>query len=828
MLKRQPLPERQDVFAFHYPPAEVNYGGKIRFHQVAFPPAWERLLFQLVDRFADILLENRNAPSRLEVGDWRQDHNQVVPDDSAPNAPLAFNGWQGELMDIFLDQWCDLGRLDLGRCRQWVNEELVRAGMAYRRLRLNALEQEKATGIAGLGYLALLGAANLCAEIISDYFEQQVELLGKMAVTARLTLGRCLALCWRQVEWDGVLAQTRQTCLGHPEPEPAVLRLLNPFILAFNTLGDAGMIEEELAGPNPYQLSYVLRSQLQQLVFKAVSRSRRFTSKTGGRFAGEPTAWQQLLESGPDHRRLLRLLRRHADLRVRLVTENVQAQAREALRGWLRAHPEQTAFYPYVVNERQQEETVIRPAARRRLQKILRQSNDSAAEEPLALLRWGAETIKRSRKRWFGRLNRIELAAELATAARRFGGLQGLIDDFKLVRTRYGRAVGQAIPWQGLRLWRSQEIKLVAEARPGGKRIVLVDLHEKRLQEIENQFYDGNLFYLRSPGEIYPSTSRRGDRVFFMFADLRNSTETTMRLTKDTASFLTPYLATVNQMALNYHGERIYFAGDGYSAYYRHALDGVRAAYMISGQFSKLRRQASEEHAREAREIYQAASATGVNLLDADKVRETLKRRAPSEMPGKVRELFDELSRLEGRAISEDDLKKALSRVASAMVMPRVDIGIAITAGELYFALVGQDADEAGEKIKIVISPHLSQAARLSGSSEEVKNYIETHYPQPFPYYAYAWEKKLFNRGIVITEKVLEAIKSETSIQSLVATEDQFRQEKLLAYNDSILNKRIIIRQINETVMLKGISEPCKIYEVATSGSLLDKHHGNL
>jgi hypothetical protein len=173
-------------------------------------------------------------------------------------------------------------------------------------------------------------------------------------------------------------------------------------------------------------------------------------------------------------------------------------------------------------------------------------------------------------------------------------------------------------------------------------------------------------------------------------------------------------------------------------------------------------------------------------------------------------------------------LKKALSKVAATLVMPRVDIGIAITAGELFFALVGQGATEKEEKIKIVISPHLSQAARLSGSSEEVKNYIETHYPQPFPYYVYAWEKKLFNRGIVITEKVLDAIKSETSIQPFTAKEDPFRQEKLFAYNDSILQKKIIIRHINEMVMLKGISEPCRIYEIATNGSLLDKHHGSI
>lgn len=826
MAKRQPLPERQDIFPFHYPPAEVNFGGKTRFYQTAFPPDWERLVFNLIDQFAEILLENRNAPARLELGDWQQDHNQIAADERAPNAPLAFNGWQGELLDIFMDQWCDLGRLDLERCRRWVNQALIPVGVAYRRLRLNALEQEKTAGIAGLGYLALLGASLLCADMISEYFEQQVELLGKMAVTARLTLGRCLALCWRHVEWDGVLAQTRQVCLGHPEPEPAVLRLLNPFSLAFNDPGDAGMIEEQLAGPNPYQLSFVVRSQLHRLVVSALGRSRRFASSPGARFAGEPAAWQQLLASRPDRRRLLRLLRRQPDLRVRLVTENIHAQVRQALRAWLRAHPEQTELYPFVVNKRQQEETLIRPGVRRRLQKILRAVNEPATEDLLALLRWGADAIKRSRRQWFGRLTRPELEAELAATAGRFGELQGLVDDFSLLRARYGRVAGQAIPWQGLRVWRTQELKPGAAANRGGTRIELADCHKQRQAEIENQFYGGNLFYLRTPGEIYPSASRRGERVIFMFADLRNSTETTMRLTKDTASFLTPYLTTVNQTALSCRGERIYFAGDGYAAYYRQALDGIRAAYQISGQFAKLRRQASEAHTREAREIYQSAVARGISLQDADKVREALKRAAPGELPNNVRELFEELARVSSRLIGEDDLKKALSKVAAALVMPRVDIGIAITAGELFFALVDEGQTEKNGKIKIVISPQLSQAARLSGSSEDVKNYIETHYPQPFPYYVHAWEKKLFNRGIVITEKVLEMMKSETTIQPFISAEDIFKQEKLLAYNDNILKKKIIIRHINEMVMLKGISEPCRIYEIATNGSILDKHYG--
>ncbi|MEW6517070.1 MAG: hypothetical protein AB1439_09205 [candidate division FCPU426 bacterium] len=535
-----------------------------------------------------------------------------------------------------------------------------------------------------------------------------------------------------------------------------------------------------------------------------------------------------MLESRPDRNRLLSQLRRHHDLRARMVSENVRAQVRKALRAFLRSHPNLTELYPYIVNERQLEETLTRPAVRRRVQKILRKADARAAEEAIALLRWGAETAKRGRKRWFGRLTRMELTDQLTDAIGRYGVIQGLIDDFSLVRSHYGRIAGQAIPWQGLRLWRTQEVKISTTLRAGVERIELLDLQDKRQEEIENQFLDGNLFYLRAAGEIYPTNSRRGERVIFMFADLRNSTETTMRLTKDTASFLTPYLTAVNQIALNYQGERIYFAGDGYSAYYRQAQSSIRAAYMISGQFAKLRRQASEEHLREAREIYQAALETGVNLQDTEKIRGLLKHLKPGEAPGKVQDFLTELAQIETRVLEEDDIKKALSKVAATRAMPRVDIGIAITAGELFFALIGQDQQDQGEKIKIVISPQLSQAARLSGSSEEVRNYIETHYPQPFPYNVHAWEKKLFNRGIVITEGVFETIKKETSIQAFNAKEEVFKQEKLFNYIDKILQRRIIIREIHEAVMLKGISEPCRIFEVSTSGSALDKNYGGL
>ena len=58
-----------------------------------------------------------------------------------------------------------------------------------------------------------------------------------------------------------------------------------------------------------------------------------------------------------------------------------------------------------------------------------------------------------------------------------------------------------------------------------------------------------------------------------------------------------------------------------------------------------------------------------------------------------------------------------------------------------------------------MLSPSLTQAARLSGSNAEVKKYLETLYGiKNIPRKVYVREKKLFNQGIVITNDVFNKL----------------------------------------------------------------------
>lgn len=826
MPSRQILRERQDVFYFDHKPSEINYGGKMRFQQAAFPAPGgrasdlETVIFRVLNRYAEIL---QAAPSRAEapISDWKQtagrDGARATGPETGDNS--GFSG----MADVFFDQWVETPRLNLDQFRGWLDTEVEQLSEAYLKHRVYAVMQEHATGIRRLNYFGLLALTTLIAEMVSDFFEKQIEHLGKMATTARFTLGRLLAEIFMALETGTQLAQVRERELGRAEPDEAGLRLLNPFVLGFNDLADAGMVEEVLSGPNHYQISHALRSQLKTVLSQLLKKSRRVEFGNLDRCLAEPFALKQLMQIRKERKRLLHVFRRNRDLRVKMIFENARSRLRQVLREYLLACPAGTEFQAYVNNERQMEEILSKPAAQKRFLKLLKKRPCHLAGAVKTVIREGCQQMKRGRREFFGKLSHRDLLWEVETILERFSRLNAQSEDFHLIRARYGRDTNRAINWQGIRIWRGQELGYQHQAQSVGKRLQLNSVWERRRAEIENNFAEGNIFLFRLSGEAYASVGRRSSKVIFLFADLRNSTETTMRLTKDTASYLAPYLTAVNSAALRCHGERIYFAGDGYAAYYRTPLDAIRAAYAITAQFIKLRKVSSDAHLREAKEIYHSAQSLGINLEKPEKIRSALDGAQAASLGKKAREFLEELSQCEEKEIPEDTLKRVLAKVAAAYTMPRVDIGVAMTSGELFYALVGDEREESEERIKIVISPQLAQSARLSGSSPEVKNYIETHYPQPLPFNVYTWEKKLYNRGVVITEDVFDQIRSETEVKTLNPESGPFRNEILHAYYDPKIKRRIIIRENRETVMLKGISQPCKVFEIATLGSPLEK-----
>jgi class 3 adenylate cyclase len=531
----------------------------------------------------------------------------------------------------------------------------------------------------------------------------------------------------------------------------------------------------------------------------------------------------ETLWSHPSERkRLLQWLRREKDFRGLVFLENVCEQLRQWFRQNLGIRAE-AEILGCLGSERFLEDLVLDGGARGRFLKQLKLRHKELLPAARTALREAQKFVRRGQKQWLGRLSQADLAAALYPALKQWTKFLAVWEDAQTLSVRFARGQRSETGETGFKLWRGCELVYTATPGPGHDRLKGVPQWEKLKQDLDNAFAEGNLFLCRTRGDIYPGERERRQQSTFLFADLRNSTETTMKLTKDTASYLTPYLTAVDTEAQACQGERIYFAGDGYAAHYQHSADAIRAAYNLAGRFVQLRSQATEEHRRRVKAIYKEAQALKLPWLKPRTLEKSLGSIKAVTVSAEAQNFLRELAAQPTESISEETLMKVLIKLASDYCMPRVEVGVGLTSGELFQAMVGA---EDRPKYPIVISPALTQAARLSGSSDIVKKYIEEKLPQPFPFHAHAWDQKLFNRGIVITDEVFEKLKTEVHIKNIEHKIKIFEKEKFLYYYDTRLNKRLILRDIHETIVLKGISRPCHIYEIILPYSVTDKLFG--
>jgi hypothetical protein len=166
------------------------------------------------------------------------------------------------------------------------------------------------------------------------------------------------------------------------------------------------------------------------------------------------------------------------------------------------------------------------------------------------------------------------------------------------------------------------------------------------------------------------------------------------------------------------------------------------------------------------------------------------------------------------------NVEDAVHIVAGEYSMPRVEIGIGITEGELFYAVIG------GDKVSfnIVLSPSLTQAARLSGSAAEVKEYLEKLYgTKNIPRKAYARDRKLFNQGIVITQGVFDSLRNEVEIFMIEGKNEGF-SFNIYYYYDGQLDRYIALSKIDQPIALKGMDLDIEVYEVLTQATQLDAY----
>jgi|GEM_PF-1338658 len=819
MGKAIQLPGRDDPFAFAHRPSQVNYGGKVHFHQAAFPPQerghLEEAGHRALGRFLDIIQAHPDSESLPQV--LKTIHRPVFAEETESLPPIA--AWLAEISDVFFDQRLETPQLSPAVFKDWVVKDLAAVAKIYTGLRANALAQEHASRVARLNYFMALAIVSLLAELAANYFDQQIALPSRLAMAARLAWGRALAWALRTAELGNPLQRLRAEHLGNAQPDAACLRLLTPHILVYGDAADAIHVEESLLRVNPYKITGGLRGGLTEILLDLLGRNKNYQCDDLKRALAEPAALAAVMESPAGQKHVARSLRRNRELRMQLVAENALNRTRQFFRTYLLEHPS-PEVWANLANDRNLNELVTKKSARRRLVKALRKLRQPW-EELADLLAAESQGLVQSRRKWFWRLPRRQLLAEAGEAVQRLARFLAEAEDFRILRAHYSRESRREGDWQGIKLWRAFEITVHDQGKSDLERLALAPVWNRRQADMENSFAEGNLFLCTAEGEIYPLEDQRRGQVVFMFADLRNSTETTMKLTKDTASYLAPYLTTVNSSARDCHGERIYFAGDGFAAYFRKITDAIRAGYILASRFQELQELSTEQFRQKAREIYQRAAALGLPLQRPTRLAQAL---AGMDKRGLGEELLDfllSITRQTGDQIPEPTLRAVLAKTAAAYSMPRVEIGMALTMGELFFAMVGEEGEE---KIPIVISPQLTQAARLSGSSDIVKNHIESHFPQPFRYNVYTWDKKLYNRGIVITEHLFRQLEQELQVRALDAGGKP--GEELRYYFDHPLNRRVILRKNQEPVLLKGIAEPCTVYEVALPGSCLDQQYG--
>lgn len=776
----------------------------MRFQQAAFPPAssgssdLEYLVYKAIDRVGRLL------------------------DEKSKGQLQSLSAGQPALKAIYLDLWAAVPQVGFDAFLQWVEEDVRPIVNVYREIKKNAIAHEKDLRVKRLHYFVTLSMVTLMAEMITEYFEKHIDRLGRLALSVRWAIGRVLSLLLLAAEDDPAMKKVQAE--AGLEPDHAIRRMLNPFILAFADAADAGLMDEIMLGPNPYRVPLSLRKKITLLYRQTLAKNKTFTFSNLNRILSEPGNYFKLMQDQSIKRKILQVFRKDRALRTELVLENAKWRLQDQLRRVLDQTTPTPELMLYTNNEKRLLGLLTKKGVRKQFWKHVKSRSGTWQQDLKRHLDHGVDMIKKSRHRWLGRLDRHVLLVEITALQERLTLCLSLMEDFKLLRSHYGRDSNQGTHWQGLKLWRGYEMVFNKRSVSDHDRFELKQVWEKKRVDVENSFAEGNMYLIRSLGEVYINGLGRRNTVIFMFADLRNSTETTMKLTKDTASYLTPYLSAVNTSSQQCRGHRIYFAGDGFAAHFDRISDALRAAYLINGRFAKLKKASAEETIKKAKEIYQHAITLVPTLMEPEKIRPVLQDEALAQVPA-VREFLIELAHQESKRIDETILKKILARAAEAYSMPRIDAGIAFTMGELFNAMVGAEGEE---KIPIVISPQLTQAARLSGSSEVVKAHIENHFPQPFAYNVYTWDKKLYNRGIVMTKAVFEDLKQEVGVFPLEGTKAPFDQEKLFYYDDNILKRRIVLRLCKEPVLLKGIDKPCSVVEVAPPGSVMDKLFGAL
>jgi class 3 adenylate cyclase len=776
---------------FYHKGSEVAYDPTNKYYQVSFDFDFETAVYDFLDTFINgAVLSDEKLK---DFGALPQEKNMT-----------------GLYFDILADfnnaQWRDFS--------SWYYNHRVKLQAGVKAVILNAILGEKETGIEGLEFFSWTAVATLIAVISEEYFQRNFDTLKIMRDTLGLRLGKAFELLLKEVFNDEEVSRTRAEKTGGDKKK--IEPLLNRYSLMFSDPGDMAGVERIIFSKD--KSVFIDRTIFNRLLnaFEAVVDASKNVRKNDSlkNILSDMGLIKTILKSKRDRNSLLKLLGKDGGFMPRLAMKYETHAISKELRGIV-AETGSSDLINFILHEDSVEEIFTDSRVKKYALKALKGIGNRRAKETAKYIGYACGRIKRAGRSFIGGLLPNEKEKILTAGIENFSGCLKVMNDFSDIRRKFGKKTSYGEEMLGIKILRQSFFRQGKKPDSGRECIECVRVPSDQRTRIDNLFEEGNLFNIRAGGAIYPGGggAARGKK-FFMFADLRNSTETTMKLTKDTAGFLTPYLNAVYKMSVSNGGNEIYFAGDGYAAHYSKVSESVRSAYLIHNEFAGLRREAEVKIRDKERAIFKELVKFGVVNTEM----EVLPLNSADEA-GRADEIKDFIAI--SHANPGMNIEDVLNIVAGEYSMPRVQIGIGITEGDLFFAVIGE---ENNARFNIVLSPSLTQAARLSGSAAEVKRYLEKLYGiKNIPRMAYAQNRKLFNQGIVMTEQVFSALKKEVEV-GFVEAKDIELSYGVFYYYDTALDKYISLAKLDEPIELKGIEGDVQVYEVFTSAAQIDSY----
>ncbi len=785
-------PKKLDL-AFYHKNSEVNYDPTNKFYQAAFEMQFEKETHDFIAGFVSCAV---NDDKFKDFGALPQDKNMTT---------------------LYFDLLSDFNNAQWPRYNAWYYGDRVKMYGRLRKIIMNAIRQQKEQKIDDLEFFVWVSAATAIALITEEYFQKHFDTLKIMKDALLLRLGSAFEAMFAELFRDEEIdrLRTEKTGVDRKKLEP----LVNRYIMMYSDTADMSHVERILfSRDRSFFVDRVLAGKLTSMFEAVIEASKRLKKNDNIKnIISDMGAVRLILSDRRDRGNLLKMIAKDREFKEKLVIKHEKSVIRKAIRDVV-ADTGSSELVNFLKHDDVIDDIFHDKKVRNYMVKTLKTVGSKKAKDTAKYVELAADRTARSIKSFFGGLHPKEMEKLLNAAIENFSACQRAMNNFYAVRQKYGKKSAYSEEMLGVKILRQSRLTTEANPETGRDCINCGAVPSDQKTRIENLYEEGNLFYIREDGPVYPGQAgvARGKKLF-MFADLRNSTETTMKLTKDTAGFLTPYLNAVFQTSVKNSGNEIYFAGDGFAAHYARVTDCLRSAYLIHKEFAQLRKEAEEKIKAKEKSLFKELVKIGA--VNTEMKAQNLMSIEHNSQPDDIRDFLNLMIKKPQTKVEE-----ALHMVAGEYSMPRVEIGIGITEGDLFFAVIGE---ENNVRFNIVLSPSLTQAARLSGSAAEVKEYLEKLYGiKNIPRKAYTQNKKLFNQGIVITQEVFKTLRNEVEV-SMIEGNKMDLSYNVYYYFDTVLDRHVTLSKLEQPIALKGIEGDVEVFEVFTPVTQVDAYVNN-